>query len=260
MDSTQHRLILLDAIRGGAVILMILYHLTWDAVIFGHLAPAVLESTPGVAARTGILGLFLVVSGVSFHVAAQRGLNIKKLSRRFAMLGAAASIVTFATILALPHAPVWFGVLHFLAIGTFILIPFAGRPISAAICGAAVAIAFLALRLMGSPADPVAAVFEHPALLWLGLGVRPIPSLDYVPLVPWLTPLLPGVAFAGPLIRLLQSTSEESSQSLKVLAWMGRHSLPIYLLHQPLALAGFALAGWISGVLGGGVATPLPWQ
>jgi len=68
------------------------------------------------------------------------------------------------------------------------------------------------------------------------------PTEDYVPLLPWFGVVMLGV-FAGPPMHRLASRLQPycAVPTVKWLALAGRHSLLIYLLHQPLLLGGLTL-------------------
>ncbi len=92
--------------------------------------------------------------------------------------------------------------------------------------------------------------FDHPALWWLGLSVNVPRSNDYVPLLPWIAPVLLGIALArlfvaSPLPERLAGYGTATKVRWKtLLEQAGRHSLAIYLIHQPLLIAlvyGFSL-------------------
>jgi len=80
--------------------------------------------------------------------------------------------------------------------------------------------------------------------LWLGLAVEFPASVDYVPLLPW---------FGAPVLALLAGrlTFENGapavfnyqpvSAAAKLLHLAGRHSLLIYLIHQPILFGGMYL-------------------
>ena len=95
----------------------------------------------------------------------------------------------------------------------------------------AAAVAFALPWWVQSPA------FDPLWLVWTGLAETRPPMADYVPVFPWLAPCLAGVALAklGALPRL----SVQPSPFLRTITFPGRHSLIIYLAHQPLLIAGF---------------------
>ena len=85
-------------------------------------------------------------------------------------------------------------------------------------------------------------VFAQPWLLWAGLAPWPPVTNDYVPLFPWLGVVLLGLAWPEPVVALARRLDVS-----RVLAWAGRHALPIYLLHQPVLLSLLGLYTWATG-------------
>jgi len=68
--------------------------------------------------------------------------------------------------------------------------------------------------------------------------------VDYVPVFPWFGVVLLGVA-AGRLVLRHAATIarfQPKSRVLRALAFGGRHTLLLYLVHQPLIVGGLALA------------------
>jgi uncharacterized membrane protein len=85
----------------------------------------------------------------------------------------------------------------------------------------------------------MAAVFNGPALNWLGLITRKPVTEDYVPLLPWMGVVWIGVAGAS----LWQACGAPGAAwraqrgPAAAAAWLGRRSLPFYMLHQPVLIA-----------------------
>ena len=83
--------------------------------------------------------------------------------------------------------------------------------------------------------------FDAGPLLWTGLGAVPVASVDYVPVFPWLCPVLVGVALGrvavqrGLWARVAAVTVPKGSL-FDWLALPGRHSLLVYLVHQPVLM------------------------
>jgi len=100
--------------------------------------------------------------------------------------------------------------------------------------------ALLAPRLFAGPE------FNAPALLWIGLGTRAPRTEDWVPLLPWLGVMLLGMAAAGALLaRRPAVLGGAVPAAVRPLAWLGRHSLAFYMLHQPVLIALVAAAAWL---------------
>ena len=88
-----------------------------------------------------------------------------------------------------------------------------------------------------------APVFNIPALIWTGLGTIEPSSNDYRPFFPWAAPTLAGVglmALGHDRIVAFLSRWNPGERLWQILAWGGRHSLIIYLVHQPLFFGGLA--------------------
>ena len=233
---------MLDLARGLAVLAMISFHFCFDLVIFGLL--------PADAVRTGILpiyarviaGSFLFLSGVAFWMAHGATFRPAAFWRRFAVIVAAAAAVSLATRLAMPEVWVRFGILHMIAAGSVLALLLRHLQWPAVLA--------LAVMIFLAPYWLASDAFAAPWLLWLGLAPENPPMMDFTPVLPWAAPVLAGVALAK------LGTGQDWWHRLLhpailpqggVLQWAGRHSLPIYLLHQPLLLGliwvGVALAG-----------------
>ena len=75
-------------------------------------------------------------------------------------------------------------------------------------------------------------------LVWTGLGAAPPWTLDFVPVFPWLASLLAGMGVARLMVAAgLWDRLRGWGAGLARLTWPGRHSLILYLLHQPVLVA-----------------------
>jgi uncharacterized membrane protein len=223
--------------RGAAIVAMIAYHFGWD-LSFLQLAPIRVVGDPvwNVFARS-IAGSFLALAGFGLCLAHGRTFRARPFLIRLARIGAAALAVTIATYFAFPESYIFFGILHAIAVCSVLALPFLRLP--AWVTGAAAVLCLVAPRLLTNPA------LDHPLLDWLGLGAQEPLTNDYVPVLPWLGPVLMGVA-AGRIVLRDRSPPafarwRAAGPITGALAWAGRRSLPIYLVHQPLLLA--ALTG-----------------
>jgi uncharacterized membrane protein len=66
---------------------------------------------------------------------------------------------------------------------------------------------------------------------------------DYVPLIPWAAPVLAGIAFAKAM-RVDRWARTSPTHAVDLLTFPGRHSLVIYLVHQPILIGLFTLHAW----------------
>jgi uncharacterized membrane protein len=81
--------------------------------------------------------------------------------------------------------------------------------------------------------------------VWLGLGTEIIPSNDYNPLLPWFGYVLLGIAVARVIPPEKWPRWRPHSLAGRTLCLAGRHSLIVYLVHQPLLMAALWLVAQV---------------
>jgi uncharacterized membrane protein len=95
-----------------------------------------------------------------------------------------------------------------------------------------------ALVLIGIGAYLNFQAVAFPWLIWLGLPQSGVRMVDYYPLLPWAGVALLGVAIGNTLYpastRRFALPDRSAWLPLRALRWLGRHALPIYLVHQPV--------------------------
>lgn len=232
------RFALIDLARGVAVVAMVFYHFTWDLWAFDLIGADLLNDPLWLAARTAIVSAFLFIAGVCAMLPG--GDDPALLRRRFLRLAAAAAAVSVATWVVFPRSWVFFGVLHHLAVAGLLVLPF--RRIALPPLLALLGVGVIALGLTRG----FEALNAFP-LRWIGMGSTQPDSNDYVPLFPWFGVVLLGMAAAGPVLSLAARAPVPTTGGLWAgLLWLGRRSLIIYLLHQPILYGGvWAYAQWI---------------
>jgi uncharacterized membrane protein len=238
------RIAALDAARGLALLGMGAYHLTWDLAHFGLVAPSVPFSPAMRLLSHGVAGAFLALVGASLALAHPHGLRRVAFARRLAVVAGAALAVTVASFLLAPNEPITFGILHCIAAASLLAAPFVSAPAWAA--AAAGALALVAPLVVASPA------FDPPALVWLGLGTIPPLTLDWRPLFPWAGVVLAGLAATRAFFPQIAAAPwarwRPGTIAGRAIAFAGRHSLAIYLVHQPVLFALLFAAANLSGV------------
>ncbi|MGJ0452366.1 MAG: DUF1624 domain-containing protein [Methylocystis sp.] len=230
---SQGRWWALDAARGIAVLAMVVFHVIWDLAHFGY-APANLPwSAPVRIFGHSIAFAFLFIAGVALVLANRDSMRWPAFWRRFALIGAAAALVTAGTYALFPNAFVFFGILHCIAVASLIAAPLLFAPWSVAFaCGA--------FFLLGG-AFFASSAFNADWLQWIGLSTSEPMTQDWRPLFPWAGALLLGVA-AGKLAlpvygKRAGANPRPTSGERTWLPFLGRHSLLIYLAHQPALFA-----------------------
>lgn len=220
----------IDAVRGVAIIAMVVYHFSWDLNYFGFIASDVSRELGWVIFARLIAGSFLFLVGVSLVLATRHGLNRVRFLRRLGVIVAAAAAVTVVTRFVLPSDFIFFGILHSIAVASVLGLPFVRAPIL--LVAAASALWLLIWWFVSHPA------FNIPALWWIGLGTVTPRSMDYVPIFPWFGVVLAGMAAAKLALRLRAGGKPLLDFLARPapwpLVWAGRNSLAIYLVHQPV--------------------------
>jgi len=243
-DTAEQRLGRVDAIdcaRGVALIGMAIYHLSWDLADF-RLAAPMLPFTPQMRLLSHtVASAFLVLVGVSLALAHRNGLNVRAFWRRLVIVAGAAALVTAGSFAFAPSEPITFGILHCIAVASLLAGPFVTAPAWASVA--------IGLGAIAAPFFIRSTLFDPPWLLWLGLGEALPNTLDWRPLLPWA-----GVVFLGLGATRLPGVIERLaaprrwralSAPARAICFAGRHSLPVYLIHQPMLIGLLAaLTAW----------------
>jgi len=232
-DKPFARIPAIDAMRGVALIGMAGFHFVWDLGFFGLIPPRLPFSAPVMLFGHAIAIAFLALSGASLALAARGGLDWRSWRRRFYGLAAACAAITLATLWLFPDSFIFFGILHCIAVAGIVgLLFLSGPPALALAAGALMAAMPL---LVASP------IFDNIPGWSLGLGAHEPLTNDWRPLLPWGGALVAGVGFTR--LRLARGLPlaftnwRAESTFARALALGGRHSLLVYLVHQPLLMA-----------------------
>ncbi len=240
---SEERWPVLDALRGAALLSMIAYHALYDHyVVFG--------ARPGWPALPLVVlwqrlgaGLFFFISGFCFELGSHRWQGGLKLCLWGALISA-------VTCFFFPEQAILYGVLTFLGLAA--LLALGSAPLLRRLPPQSGLIFSLLAYFLTKDIDGGAARFgafslwHWPAFLYrdelavLGFHGPSFFSADYVPLLPHIF-----VYFAGFFAYRLFCGGERPAWSRFLnagpLTWLGRRSLFVYLLHQPLLLALFYL-------------------
>jgi len=239
---TPGRIAAIDVARGLALLGMGVYHLSWDLAYFGF-APPNLPYSPGMRVFSHVVAsAFLGLVGVSLAIAHSGGPRWGAFLSRLAIVAGAAALVSVATTLAAPDEPIWFGILHCIFAASLLAAPLLIAPAWVALVAGVAALA--APRVLAS------ATFNPPVLVWLGLGTVDPSTLDWRPLLPWAGVTLIGLGLTRlGLPRLLASglAAWRPGAPGRAVAFAGRHSLAIYLVHQPILFGLLFVGAQLSG-------------
>lgn len=228
MSST--RLAVLDLARGLAVVAMAAYHFSWDLSWFGFVDWPVSQGSQWRTFAMLIAGSFLFASGISLELSHYNGIRWRPFAQRLGKIVLAAAAVSLVTYYTFGNAFVRFGILHSIAVSSVIALPFTRLPATAA--------AIAAVFTLSLPYWASSFFFNGDLWLWTGLGTPAVGSVDYVPLAPWAGVVLAGVAVSKAFrtFNVWQKLANFRFDGAagRFTKLLGRHSLPIYLLHQPI--------------------------
>jgi uncharacterized membrane protein len=224
---TASRLPAIDIARGGALLAMFIYHLMWDLTYFGLIGRDFATSQPAKIFAHCVAFAFLLLVGISLSLAA-RNAPRRAFWQRLGRIALAAAAISVVTWFVFPDQFIYFGILHCIALSSLLGLPFGRAPVSLILLLAVVAL-FVPLVLTSS-------FFNAPAWLWLGLSTDVRPSVDYQPLLPGFGMALVGLCIGRVIASPPPGWMERPSRGpiAATLEFGGKHSLIIYLLHQPV--------------------------
>ena len=226
--------------------MMVVYHLMYDLDYFGGYP---IESTSGFWARfaDATAGAFLFLVGVSLAISYSRAsasrpgrsLFGKYLLRGLRILAYALALT--AVFLLLGMGVVAFGILHLIGVSIILAYPLLRYRFANLILGLSLIAVGLYMRIEGLSS-------ESPWLLPFGVVPENLVMPDYRPLLPWFGVVLLGV-FAGNVVygggRRPALFAGKAPAPARPLLPLGRNSLFIYLVHQPILIALLAALGVI---------------
>jgi len=218
----------LDALRGAAIVWMVLFHFAFDLNHFGLIARQNFYTDPKWTwQRTCIVTLFLFCVGLSQAVALQQSQPRARFWRRWSQVAGCAVLVSIGSWWMFPTSWISFGVLH--AIAVMLILVRSAAPLGRWLW----VIGLLAIAAPQFVAHPV---FDSRWTNWVGLVTRKPVTEDFVPLLPWLGVVCWGLAAGQWLLRSRARVLGGRAPGLAVLAWLGRWPLTIYMVHQPLLI------------------------
>jgi len=226
----------IDSLRGIAIILMVVSNLVTDVAYF-----RIFE----VDAYSGfwlyfawvVVSMFILLAGVSLTLSYSRVRDRKprEIRKKFLFRGGKifglGMLITVVTWFFLGRDFVLFGILHLIGISIILGHFLIRRRLANLLLGHALIFSGIALQYFS---------FSFPWLVWLGFRPENYYTVDYVPLLPWFGVFLIGMFLGNALYpqgKRRFRLPDSGGRLFAPLQLLGRNSLLIYLLHQPILIA-----------------------
>jgi len=232
------RFIELDLLRGLAIILMIFGHFLWDLDYFG-LVP--INSAFYSLLQKIVPPMFFIIVGMSLiasfnkkqRTVGEEKKYFEKMIIRGLKIFNLGMFLTIGSIIAIPGQPVYFGVLHCIGLSIVLSMIFLKYRVYNFIFG----FSFVLIGLLFAGLH-----VSNPTILHFVIGIHPPEvwryTVDYFPLLPWFGITLLGLAIGDMIYcedkRRFKIPDLSKYKPAKIFSWIGRHSLEIYLIHQPI--------------------------
>lgn len=241
---STRRLWEIDVWRGLAIVSMVIYHFAWDLKSFAEVYID-LFSPFWFYFQRSIASSFVLLVGISLTVSYNRaiqkengrdGLYWKFFRRGLLVLGTGLAMGTGLWLLG--QGRIDFGVLHMIGVSIILAYPFLRfRWLN---------LLFIAI-LMPLSYYLKAIPTETTAWVWLGITPPGYAPQDYFPLVHWFAVVLIGVFLGNSLytggVRQFSLRDYSAFFPFNILGFLGKHSLVIYVIHQPILVGILMLTG-----------------
>jgi len=225
----------IDLVRGIAILMMIIFHTVYDLSFF-QIFPVNVSDGFWRYFAFATASLFLLVVGISLTLSRARAapdISGYRLALKFVYRGTGifllGLLITLCTWLYLNEGFIIFGILHLIGVSVILsplFFPLKKYSIVAGLLCMATGWFFTTIT----------------GPLWLlPLGIHPATfwSVDYEPIFPWFGVVLTGMGLGEYLypggVRSFALPSIPQA-AIRLLAFPGRHSLIIYLVHQPVII------------------------
>jgi uncharacterized membrane protein len=205
-----------DEIRGVAIILMVIFHLFYDLNIFKFVSIDFAKDPFWWGLPRVIVFLFFISVGMGLPLAHTPKIKWNKFWVRFLKIAGFALLITLVTYFLFPDRWVYFGTLHCIAVCSLWALPFLKLPKVALLT-------FLALAIPSTFFD-----LDIPWIVLHGF------SMDYISPFPWFGVVALGIFFFHVNFHKTDLDKWGIGPMLRPLRYMGKHSLLIYVIHQPV--------------------------
>lgn len=235
----KERYHLIDSLRGILVIAMIIYHTMFDVAVFTNNYSLLFDTGAHIFQQCICWG-FILLSGMCSAIG-------KRHLRRGLMVLGGAAIVSFVSYTFMPSQGINFGILAFLGSAMLLMVPL-DKLLEKTYAPFGFLLCFVFFLLTKNVPDGNLGfeglvfvnlpdfLYQNYVTAYLGFPPRGFMSGDYFPLIPWIFLYVAGY-FLWKHFGKKEWLQKPLTFRIPVLSFIGRHSLLIYLLHQPVCYA-----------------------
>jgi len=223
--TVRKRYLELDFIRGMAIVLMVIFHLSFDLNYYGLIDIDIYNGAFWKYFRDFIIFLFMISVGISLYIVNEKSLNLPKNLMRLFKLFMVALLISVVSFFIYPTSWIYFGIIHLIFVSSIFALAFVRVPQVALGLGLVIITLYFCCDINMDWLYDLSATF---------LSLPPV-TQDIGHLFPWL-----GVVYLGIYIGYKKwfDWGMVSNVVTEKVAFLGRHALVIYLLHQPLMMGG----------------------
>ena len=236
MNNKVKRYSVIDFIRGLTLISMIFYHGVWDLYYIYGFKWSAYKGLAGEIWQKSICITFILLSGFCFR------LGSRHLKRGLLIFGGGIA-VTAVTLLFMRENRIIFGILTFLGTAQLITIPFE-KPLKkiSPLLGLVISIALFTIfyNVNSGYIGVGELAFKLPGVLYgslfgtfVGFTEKGFFSTDYFSVLPWLFIYFSGF-YIFDIVGGRNTLKKMPHINIPPVNFIGRHSLLVYLLHQPV--------------------------
>ncbi len=246
--SNKKRIFIIDEIRGFCIICMVVYHALYDIQFIFNINLSFFNSIYMNTIRNIFAGTFIFISGISCNLSKN---NLKRGLICFCI----GMLMTIATYIIIPQQLIIFGILHLLGICMIIyhvlrnilkklnykiMIPIL---ISLYILTFNIVRNYIGIKNIFSIDIPYY-ITKYNLLFPFGIISEDFTSADYFPIIPWIFIFIIGT-YIGLYFKSNKINPSFYKNNIPLLSYIGKHTIWIYILHQPILFCIFNIVKFI---------------
>ncbi|MFP4142030.1 MAG: DUF1624 domain-containing protein [Candidatus Natronoplasma sp.] len=227
----------IDFIRGIAIVMMISFHAAFNLYYFADYGLDIDQIGWRILGRSTAV-FFLTLVGISLTLSYNRSKDVKsvkELRLKYVVRGVKifswGLLVTLFTYIFIGEDFIIFGVLHFIGVSIILAYPLVKYRYIPLI------LAFVCI-ISGFLISEIRVSFSW--FLWLGFRPYSFSTVDYFPILPWFGVTLIGIFLGNTFYpqgeRMTDLPDLKEFFIVRFFSTLGKNSLKIYLLHQPVLL------------------------